>query len=121
MYKGIAANRIVRLNVDGSLDASLFPGLVLNGAVNVIKVVSTGSIMVGGTLKKYNGTDVNRLVLLDSNGVIVPSFDTGSGPSSAAVNTLENASRWLVVCRWFFSIFESQNQGRLAKLMQMVY
>jgi hypothetical protein len=24
MYKGIAANRIVRLNVDGSLDASLF-------------------------------------------------------------------------------------------------
>jgi hypothetical protein len=42
MYKGIAANRIVRLNVDGSLDASLFPGLVLNGAVNVIKVVSTG-------------------------------------------------------------------------------
>jgi hypothetical protein len=29
MYKGIAANRIVRLNVDGSLDASLFPGLVL--------------------------------------------------------------------------------------------
>jgi hypothetical protein len=70
----------------------------------------------GGTLvKKYNGTDVNRLVLLDSNGVIVPSFDTGSGPSSAAVNTLENG-RWLVVCRWFFSIFESQNQGRLAKI-----
>jgi hypothetical protein len=28
MYKGIAANRIVRLNVDGSLDASLL-GLVL--------------------------------------------------------------------------------------------
>jgi hypothetical protein len=39
----------------------------------VIKVVSTGSIMVGGSLvKKYNGTDVNRLVLLDSNGIIVP-------------------------------------------------
>jgi hypothetical protein len=29
----------------------------------VIKVVSTGSIMVGGTFsQKYNGTDVNRLV-----------------------------------------------------------
>jgi hypothetical protein len=29
----------------------------------VIKVVSTGSIMVEGLLvKKYNGTDVNRLV-----------------------------------------------------------
>jgi hypothetical protein len=29
MYKGIAANRIVRLNVDGSLDASFVSGLVL--------------------------------------------------------------------------------------------
>jgi hypothetical protein len=29
--------------------------------------------MVGGSFsKKYNGTDVNRLVLLDSNGIIVP-------------------------------------------------
>jgi hypothetical protein len=55
--------------------------------------------MVEGLLvKKYNGTDVNRLVLLDSNGVIVPSFDIGSGPSSAAVNTLENAAdgSWFV-------------------------
>jgi hypothetical protein len=76
--------------------------------------------MVEGLLvKKYNGTDVNRLVLLDSNGVIVPSFDIGSGPSSAAVNTLENAADG----SWFVGgfIFESQNQGRLAKLMQMVY
>jgi hypothetical protein len=45
MYKGIAANRIVRLNVDGSL--SLFRTGFSNGAVNVIKVVSTGSIMEG--------------------------------------------------------------------------
>jgi hypothetical protein len=34
-------------------------------------------------LVKYNGTDVNRL-LLDSNGIIVPGFDIGAGPSSAA-------------------------------------
>jgi hypothetical protein len=34
--------------------------------------------MVGGSFsKKYNGTDVNRLVLLDSNGIIVPGFDIG--------------------------------------------
>jgi hypothetical protein len=33
----------------------------------VIKVASNGDIMVGGSFsKKYNGTDVNRLVLLDS-------------------------------------------------------
>jgi hypothetical protein len=61
--------------------------------------------MVGGLLvKKYNGTDVNRLVLLDSN-VIVPSFDIGSGPSSAAVNTLENAAdgSWFVGGSFLYS------------------
>jgi hypothetical protein len=61
--------------------------------------------MVGRTLVKYNGTDVNRLVLLDSNGVIVPSFDIGSGPSSAAVNTLENAAdgSWFVGGSFLYS------------------
>lgn len=83
----------------------------------MIKVASNGSIMVGGAFsQKYNGSDVNRLVLLDSNGVIVPSFDIGSGPASASVYTIENA----VDGSWFvggsFSVFESQNQGRLAKL-----
>jgi hypothetical protein len=32
------------------------------------------------------------MVLLDSNGIIVPGFDIGAGPSSAAVYTLENQS-----------------------------
>jgi uncharacterized delta-60 repeat protein len=118
MYKGIAANRIVRLNLDGSLDASFASGTGFsNGGVNVIKVASSGSIMVGGTFsQKYNGTDVNRLVLLDSNGVIVPSFDIGSGPSSAAVYALENAADGSWFVGGSFSIFESQNQGRLAKI-----
>jgi hypothetical protein len=61
--------------------------------------------MVGGSFsKKYNGTDVNRLVLLDSNGIIVPSFDIG-GPSSAAVNTLENSvdGSWFVGGSFLYS------------------
>jgi hypothetical protein len=87
------------------------------GGVKVIKVASNGSITVGVAFsQKYNGSDVNRLVLLDSNGVIVPSFDIGSRPASASVYTIENA----VDGSWFvggsFSVFESQNQGRLAKL-----
>jgi hypothetical protein len=70
-------------------------------------------------LVKYNGTDVNRL-LLDSNGIIVPGFDIGAGPSSAAEFILREFSRWLMVCRWFFYIRISKS-GRLAKLMQMAY
>jgi hypothetical protein len=39
MYKGIAANRIVRLNLDGSLDAFYFWNWFSDNGVNVIKVV----------------------------------------------------------------------------------
>jgi hypothetical protein len=80
MYKGIAANKIVRLNLDGSF-SNFYSGTGFSdNGVNVIKVVSNGDIMVGGSFsKKYNGTDVNRLVLLDSNGIIVPGFDIGAG------------------------------------------
>jgi hypothetical protein len=47
--------------------------------------------MVEGLLVKNTMVQMSIDLLLDSNGVIVPSFDIGSGPSSAAVNTLENA------------------------------
>jgi hypothetical protein len=85
----------------------------------VIKVVSLILWLEDHFSKKYNGTDVNRLVLLDSNG-IVPGFDIGAGPSSAAVYFRE-FSRWLMVCRWFFFYIRISKSGRLAKLMQMVY
>jgi hypothetical protein len=42
MYKGIAANKIVRLNLDGSLDATFLLELVSDNGVNVIKVASNG-------------------------------------------------------------------------------
>lgn len=117
-YNGVPANGIIRLNNDGSIDSSFISGSGFsNGVVNVIKAASNGTIMVGGSFsKKYNGSDVNRLILLDSNGAIVPSFDIGAGPATASVYTVENA----VDGSWFiggsFSVFESQNQGRLAKV-----
>jgi hypothetical protein len=54
------------------------------------------------------------------NGIIVPGFDIGAGPSSAAVYTLENSvdGSWFVGGSFYIRISKS---GRLAKLMQMAY
>jgi uncharacterized delta-60 repeat protein len=117
-YNGTTANRIVRLNSSGIVDGSFISGTGFSDdGVNVIKVAANGSIMVGGSFTKlYNGTGVNRLVLLSSNGVLDPIFDIGSGPATATVYTLENE----IDGSWFvggsFSVFDSQNQGRLAKI-----
>lgn len=117
-YNGLAAKRILRLNADGSLDNSFNSGIGLNnGAVEVIRVHMAGFIMVGGSFSgTYNGTDVNRLMLLGSNGVLDPIFDIGSGPSSASVFAIvpESDGSWYI--GGSFSVFDSQNQGRLAKV-----
>lgn len=117
-YNGSTANRIIRLNTDGTGDNSFNSGSGFSDAgVNVIKLDSSGSIMVGGSFNaKYNGVDVNKLVLLDSNGGVNPTFDIGSGPASASVLALasEPSGYWYV--GGSFSVFDSQNQGRLAKI-----
>ncbi|MGZ9734923.1 T9SS sorting signal type C domain-containing protein [Flavobacterium sp. GNP002] len=117
-YNGITANKIVRLNIDGSVDASFVSGLGFNtGVVEVIKLNSVGAIMVGGSFTgTYDGVDVNRLTCLSSNGVLDPIFDIGAGPFSASVLDVANASDGSWYVGGSFSIFDSQNQGRLAKV-----
>lgn len=116
-YNGIAANKIVRLNPDGVIDASFISGSGFNtGVVEIIKTNASG-IMVGGSFTgTFNGIDVNRLVLLGSNGIINSGFDIGAGPFSASVLALATAPDGSWYVGGSFSVFDSQNQGRLAKI-----
>lgn len=117
-YNGVSANRIARLKSDGSVDDSFDSGSGFsNGGVAVIKVNAVGEIRIGGSFSgTYNGTDVNRLVLLDANGVVNPLFDIGAGPSSATVYALAESPDNSCYIGGSFSVFDSQNQGRLAKI-----
>ncbi|MCK8140342.1 T9SS sorting signal type C domain-containing protein [Flavobacterium sp. I-SCBP12n] len=117
-YNAVSAHKIIRLNNDGSIDASFNIGTGFSdGGVYFIKLGNNGSIMVGGSFHSfYNGTDVNRLVYLDSNGSIVPTFDISTGPATATILTLASdaSGNWYI--GGSFLVFDSQNQGRLAKI-----
>jgi uncharacterized delta-60 repeat protein len=117
-YNGIGANRIVRLNTDGTVDSSFNLGSGFSDSgVYVIKLGAGGSIMVGGSFNaKFNGVDVNKIVSLDANGVLNPAFDIGTGPASSTVLTMVNESAGSWYMGGSFSVFDSQNQGRLAKI-----
>jgi uncharacterized delta-60 repeat protein len=117
-YNGIEANRIIRLNSDGTIDFGFLSGTGLsNGSVYVIKTDALGNIMLGGSFTDlYNGSEVNRLLFLDVNGNIKTNFDTGSGPASASVLALNNSADGSWFIGGSFSVFDSQNQGRLAKI-----
>jgi uncharacterized delta-60 repeat protein len=69
-YNGTTANRIVKLNSDGSIDTSFSTGTGFNGPVRVLKQDSTGKLVIGGQFTSYNGTAVSRLILLNSDGTL---------------------------------------------------
>lgn len=117
-FNGVEANGIIRLNQNGTPDLSFITDSGFNKqGIQVIKTDNAGNIMVGGSFKGlYNGNDVNRLVFLNNDGSIKTDFDIGSGPSSASVLALENDQEGSWFIGGSYSVFDGQNQGRLAKI-----
>lgn len=117
-YNGMMANRIIRLNENGTIDNSFVTGSGFSaGAVQAIKVDPSGNIMAGGSFTgNYNGVAVNRVCFLNQTGVLKTEIDFGSGPASASVLALENDAEGSWYIGGTFSVFDGLNQGRLAKI-----
>jgi len=81
-YQGTAASRLVRLNADGSRDASFAVGNGFNGLVQSIAVQADGKVLVGGNFTQYDGTAAPYLVRLNADGSRDTSFNIGTGFSS---------------------------------------
>ena len=80
-YKGVTANRIIRLNSDGSIDESFSTGSGFDDDVETIVSANDGSgdIYVGGRFTIYNGMSRVRITRLNSDGSIDSSFFVGTG------------------------------------------
>jgi uncharacterized delta-60 repeat protein len=65
---GTSINRIARLNSDGSLDTSFFPGTESNIIVEVIALQPDGKILVGGNFFSLDGNYSENIVRLNSDG-----------------------------------------------------
>jgi uncharacterized delta-60 repeat protein len=78
-YDGVAANRIIRLNTDFSIDDTFVYGTGFNAETNAVAVQSDGKILVGGNFTQYNGTARNRIVRLNTDGSLDTTFSIGTG------------------------------------------
>ncbi|SHG61094.1 T9SS sorting signal type C domain-containing protein [Flavobacterium defluvii] len=115
-YNEVTANRIVRLNPDGTRDFSFLGSGFSNNVVQVIKTDSSGNIMIGGSFTgKYEGSDAPRLIFLNPDGTPKTNFDLDAGPA-ATVWALANDAEGSWFIGGTFSVFDGQNQGRLAKV-----
>ncbi len=87
-FNSVATNRIVRLNSDGSRDNAFTIGTGFNSSAHMIKILSSGKILVVGAFSTYNGTSVGRIVRLNSDGTLDTSFNAGGGSFNGTATVL---------------------------------
>ncbi|MFD2909488.1 T9SS type A sorting domain-containing protein [Flavobacterium ardleyense] len=63
----------------GNVDLSFDPGSGANAAINAVAIQSDGKIIIGGDFTDYNGTAINRIARLNTDGSLDPSFNVGVG------------------------------------------
>lgn len=78
-FTGVSANRIIRLNTDGSRDTSFNIGTGFNGPVVSLSKQTDGKIIVGGYFTTYSGASTNYIIRLNTDGSKDTSFNIGTG------------------------------------------
>jgi uncharacterized delta-60 repeat protein len=90
-YNGVAASRIIRLNNDGTKDATFSTGTGFNGTINTIALQPDGKMMLGGSFTAYDGATANQIIRLNSDGTQDTTFNTGTGFEGAGfVSSVES-------------------------------
>lgn len=102
-FKGTSNNGIIRLNVDGTKDASFNSGLGFSGTVYSIEIQSDGKILVGGLFTSYNGVTENEIIRLNADGSKDISFNTGIGFNSSVSKILLQPDGKILVVGMFTS------------------
>jgi uncharacterized delta-60 repeat protein len=114
-YNGSSVNRIARINVDGSLDATFNPGSGANDAIWTTFVQSDGKIIIGGDFTSYNGVAVNKIARLNVDGSLDLSFNTGTG-FVVRINSISTQSDGKILVGGWFSSFNSVTVNNLVRL-----
>ncbi len=79
---------VLRLNNDGSIDASFDPGTSADGRINVILPLETGQIFVGGNFVSFDGQVRQNLAQLNADGSLDPvTYNVNSEVLSLAVDS----------------------------------
>lgn len=78
-YNGTTTNHLARLNANGTLDTSFHTGSGTDYQIKAIYLQPDEKILIGGNFLQYNGSACNRLIRIDTNGVLDTSFAPGTG------------------------------------------
>ncbi len=112
---GVTANRIARLNHDGTLDTS-FTTSVTGGSTQVsrILVLPTGKIMICGVFTHVNGVVKNYIARLYADGTLDTSFHCA--PAGQVTDMVPQPSGKVIIVGFFTNVNGSANTNRYARI-----
>jgi uncharacterized delta-60 repeat protein len=120
-FNGTTVNRIARLNSNGTLDTTFTAntGTAANDVVQDIAIQPDGKIIIVGGFTTFNGTTVNRIARINSNGTLDTAFtaNTGTGFNSATNSvTIQSDGKIVIGGGSFVTTFNGVTVNRIVRL-----
>ena len=107
--------RITRLNTNGTLDATFNVGTGPDNIVYTCAIQSNGKIIIGGNFTNYNGSSINRIARLNTDGSLDPTFNIGTGLNSYLLTSvIQNDGK--IIIGGDFTSYNGSNINRIARL-----
>lgn len=109
------SNRIIRLNIDGSIDSSFQPLSGANNAIYAMKLQSDQKILIAGNFTTYDGIARNRLARINADGTLDTTF-TVTGGANGLVNNMAMQTDGKILIGGNFTTYNGVTSTRIARV-----
>ncbi|MBF9224009.1 T9SS type A sorting domain-containing protein [Hymenobacter ruricola] len=116
----VSRRGLLRLNADGTPDASFNTGTGPSVGVNDVVVQPDGKLLLAGAFTQFNGQTVNRLIRLNADGTLDATFQVSISNSNgqyAYINRVVLQPDGRLLLAGYFSTVQGQAVGLLARLL----
>ena len=118
-FNGVAAESLVMLNYDGSVDQSFVPKKFVGGFPDFTKQLNDGLCLIGGYFKTYDGVNRQGFLILNDKGEIADGYNNVGNLLGKINNVFETKSadnkRALLIAGSFF-VFDNIETNNIIRV-----
>ncbi|NDD39940.1 MAG: hypothetical protein EB082_16285, partial [Verrucomicrobia bacterium] len=115
-FDGTSRNGIARLLANGALDTTFNPGSGFIGSVRSVAIQPNGQVVAGGAFTSFNGTLVNNVARLNSNGSLDTAFSAGAGANGTVYAVAVDSTSSKIYIGGDFTTYNGVARNRIARL-----